>query len=677
MLAACTGSEPAADPTETRAATTSSAALEDAAAGDQPEETPADIPSFAGTDPAPEFPTGLDWINVDGELSLEQLRGRVVLLDFWTYGCINCIHIIPDLHRLEEEHPDELVVIGVHSAKFVNEGATENIRQVVLRYGVDHPVVNDRDFEIWRRWGVNAWPTTVLIDPAGNIVGGHAGEGVYDVVAPVVQALVNEFDRRGELDRSAIEFAPESIAQPRTLLSYPGKVEVAADDDRIFIADTGHHRIVTTDRSGNVLAVFGNGAAGFVDGPAEAARFDSPQGMSLDANGRVLYVADTNNHAIRAVDTTTGDVTTLAGTGAIGWPPTAGFVPDVGLNSPWDVLVDDDLVYVAMAGHHQIWVIDLGNGVAQPLVGNAREGVANGPLANAELAQPSGLALDGRGRLFFADSESSSIRSADLTSLDGETALVAGGSSSLFEFGDQDGVGDAARFQHPLGVVVWEGDGSLIVADTYNSRLRKVDPDTGETTTLFGTGQGWRDGAEPQFYEPGGLAIDGDTLFVADTNNHVVRMVDLATGTAGTLVLKGIEAFTPTPESADYLGTIIAAPAIVTAPGTVDIVLELGLPPGYKINDEAPSTIAIAGPVTADASVDITGATPPISLTADVTGSGDLMVDLNLVYCREDQQSLCLFEQVRFITPVETAADVSAATVRLTHDIAVPDLTAG
>ena len=155
------------------------------------------VQSFAGTRPAPEFPSGLEWLNTAEPLSLEQLQGKVVLLDFWTYGCINCIHIIPDLKRLEAEYPNELVVIGVHSAKFLNEGETDNIRNVVLRYGVEHPVVNDRDFEVWRTWGANAWPTTVLIDPVGNVVGGHSGEGVYEIVQPVVQGLVDEFTALG------------------------------------------------------------------------------------------------------------------------------------------------------------------------------------------------------------------------------------------------------------------------------------------------------------------------------------------------------------------------------------------------------------------------------------------------------------------------------------------------
>ncbi len=625
---------------------------------------------------APEFPEGLDWLNTEAPLTLAALRGKIVLLDFWTYGCINCIHIIPDLERLEAEFPDELVVIGVHSAKFVNESATENIRNIVLRYGVEHPVVNDRDFEVWRQWGAQAWPTTVLIDPDGNVVGSHAGEGVYQVVAPVVASLVEEFGANGRLDTTPLDLRLEKEGLPAGILSFPGSVHVVSGDPRLFIADSGRHRIVVADRAtGDVLAVYGNGRPGFVDGAAAVAQLDAPQGMELSADGQTLYVADTNNHAIRAIDTETGDVGTLLGTGSLGWPPVGGVAPDVALNSPWDVLREGDQLYIAMAGHHQIWVLDLTSGVAAPLVGNAREGVLNGPFDQAELAQPSGLALDTAGRLYFADSESSSIRVADVAAPQGTTELVAGGAASLFDFGDVDGVGDLARFQHPLGVAVW-GD-MLVVADTYNSRLRMVDPVTREVTTFLGTEQGWADGADPRFYEPGGLAIDGDTLYVADTNNHAVRVVDVPTGTTSTLVLRGIEVFEPRPEDADYRGTLLPTQAVTAAPGTGEIVVDVTLPAGYKVNEEAPSSLTIdvdGNAVAPQADVaDLTGASLPVRLPVALSdGSAAVTADLVLVYCREGAESLCLIEQVRFRLDVTVAADASSGAIVLEHAVAAP-----
>ena len=297
-------------------------------------------PSFAGTVPAPEFPDGLDWLNTAAPLRLEALQGKIVLLDFWTYGCINCIHIIPDLKKLEEEFAEELVVIGVHSAKFVNESATENIRQVVLRYGIEHPVVNDKDFTVWRSWGAQAWPTVALIDPAGNIVGMHSGEGVYATVQPVIEGLRSEFS--DSIDRTELELTLESVVQANTILSFPGKVAATSGGERIFVADTGHHRVIAADpTTGEIAAVYGSGKPGFENGPALTAQFQAPQGLAFDETAGILYVADTDNHAIRAVDIATGQVDTVAGTGQLGWPPAAGLLDNVRLNSPWGLTFHD------------------------------------------------------------------------------------------------------------------------------------------------------------------------------------------------------------------------------------------------------------------------------------------------------------------------------------------------
>ncbi len=435
--AACSEGDDGAATTSTASASLRADLGEAEPTGDNAAE-PDETVSYAGETPAPEFPVGLDWLNTDTPLTMESLRGKIVLLDFWTYGCINCIHIIPDLERLEAEYPDELVVIGVHSAKFVNESATDNIRQVILRYDLEHPVVNDRDFEIWQTWGVNAWPTIVLIDPAGNVVGGDSGEGVYAKVAPIMESLVAEFSASGELDTTPLDFALESEGAAETVLSYPGKVLADPVGGRLFVADTGHNRVVAANpTTGEVLAVYGNGRSGYQNGFGLEARFNAPQGLALSDDGSTLYVADTDNHVIRSVDVSSGIVETLVGTGSIGYPPTAGTAPDVALNSPWGLTVRDGILYIAMAGTHQIWSMDLTTGIVGPLVGNGRESTANGPLAAAELAQPSGVTFDAAGRLYFADSESSSIRYAEVLEPAGVTGVVAGSDASLFDFGDE------------------------------------------------------------------------------------------------------------------------------------------------------------------------------------------------------------------------------------------------
>lgn len=642
-----------------------------------PETPPQATPSYAGTVPAPEFPAGLDWINTPQPLQLGELRGKIVLLDFWTYGCINCIHIIPDLERLEEEYPEELVVIGVHSAKFVNEADTENIRQVVMRYGVDHPVVNDSEFAVWRNWGAQAWPTIALIDPAGNVVGMNAGEGVYDLVQPIIEALTVEFT--DQINREPFQLTPERAVQANTLLSYPGKVTVDSTGSTLFIADTGHNRIVAADASsGRVTAVYGNGEAGFENGGALAARFDAPQGLAYDDATGVLYVADTDNHAVRAIDTATGAVTTVAGTGQLGWPPAAGLLDDVRLNSPWGLALRNGRLWVAMAGFHQIWVIELDVGIATPVVGSGLEGVDNRSLVEATLAQPSAVAFDGTGRLFFADSESSSIRWADVLGAGGSTGLLAGSDENLFDFGDQDGAGSGAKLQHPLGIVWDEISGDLIIADTYNSKLKRIDPATGETVTYLGSSHGWRDGTDPQFYEPGGLAIAGQDLYVADTNNHVIRRIDLTTGEASTLVLHGIEEFAVDEGAAAYTGQVVTLdPAGVTAgPGTIQLAIEL--PADHKVNEDAPSSVVFdvdseVVELAAGLEQSITGAELPLDLDVVFTpGETTLTADVTLLYCRNDAEGLCIIEQVRFVQPL-SVGDTGASQVVLPHTVILPN----
>jgi len=635
-----------------------------AVAADPIEEDRTIEPSYAGTVPAPEFPNGLEWLNTDRPIRLEELAGKIVLLDFWTYGCINCIHIIPDLKRLEAEYAEELVVIGVHSAKFANEGETDNIRQIVLRYEIEHPVVNDRDFAVWQRWGAQAWPTVGLIDPAGNVVGIHAGEGVYDTVEPVIASLVKEFSGSDLIDRTPLDLALESESQANTILSFPGKVATDAPGERIFISDTGHHRIVTADATtGEILAVYGNGRAGFESGAALTSQFNSPQGLVFDDSTEMLYVADTNNHAIRSIDVATGQVATVTGTGGQGWPPAAGLLDDVRLNSPWGLTLHNGRLWVAMAGFHQIWTVDVAAGVASPAVGSALEGVDNGPLVEASLAQPSGLVFDAAGRLYFADSESSSIRWAEVLVDGGVTGVLSGSDRNLFDFGDVDGTGTAARLQHPLGVAWDDVSGNLFVADTYNSKIKTIDPATGATTTYLGSEQGWADGSSPRFYEPGGLAISARTLLVADTNNHVIRTVDLETGDTSTLILHGIEDFTPPADAADYGGTVVTLDSVEVAAGAIDLTLDIRLPDGYKVNEDAPSTVELTatdGLATfpEGAVQSLTGTDLPVSLAMTVIeGSGAVTADVTLLYCRSDSEGLCIIEQVRFEQPLVVVGD--------------------
>jgi DNA-binding beta-propeller fold protein YncE len=446
------------------------------------------------------------------------------------------MHIFPQLRKLEEKYADELTLVGVHSAKFPSEKETENIRKAVLRNEIEHPVVNDAEFMVWQQYSVRAWPTLMFIDPEGKVIGKHEGEITLDAFDKALSDMIAEYDEQSLLTRTPLRFKLEKEKELERPLSFPGKVLADAASGRLFIADSNHNRIVVSSLDGDVQHVVGSGVKGFKDGDFGEAQFNDPQGIALDGNA--LYVADTGNHAIRRIDFSDKSVENMAGTGEQARSYHGGgnglFAP---LNSPWDVEVNNGIVYIAMAGFHQLWSLDPVTNEVQPHAGNGRERIIDGPLLKAELAQPSGIVTDGE-KLYFTDSESSAIRTADIK-VTGEVKTLVG--MHLFEFGDIDGVGDAVRLQHPLGIDIL--DGVLYITDTYNNKIKQIFPDTREARSYLGTGEpGLRDGTGDQatFHEPGGLSIAGGKMYIADTNNHAIRIVDLASKEVITLELKGI-----------------------------------------------------------------------------------------------------------------------------------------
>jgi thiol-disulfide isomerase/thioredoxin len=481
---------------------------------------------------APELAGALEWFNVPAPLTLADLRGKVVLLDFWTYGCVNCMHVLPDLKRLEQKYGDALVVIGVHSAKFANERDNDNIRRILARYDIDHPVANDAAFRIWRAYGARAWPTQVLIDPEGYVVATASGEGKGEAFDQAIAAVIHVFDEQGKIDRTPLRKSLERERIETATLAFPGKVVADAASGRLVIADSNHHRVLVADLDGRVRDVIGGPGAGRVDGVFEGARFYRPQGLAID--GTSVFVADTENHLIRAADLETRRVTTIAGTGKqAGWGAAGGAALEISLNSPWDLAVRGRLLFVAMAGSHQIWIVDRDRGISIAYAGSAREARVDGSVDDAAFAQPSGLAIAGE-TMFVADAESNIIRAVALPPTN-DVRTIAGG--DLFEFGDTDGAGDDVRLQHPLGVAA-APDGRVFIADTYNHKIKVLDVRGRKVSTFAGTGQaGSVDGAakSARFYEPGGLTVAGDWIYVADTNNHAIRRVRIADGRVETL----------------------------------------------------------------------------------------------------------------------------------------------
>jgi thiol-disulfide isomerase/thioredoxin len=711
----------------------------------QPEGVEMSIPD-RGRVRAPELGGHRGWLNTERPLSLAALRGKVVLLDFWTYGCINCIHIIPDLKRLEAKYPNNLVVIGVHSAKFENEKQTDNIRQIILRYEVEHPVVNDADFFIWQSYAVRAWPTQVLIDPAGYVVGKVEGEGNYEAIDDAIATTLAEFRKRGELNEQPLKLTLERAKVGDMPLAFPGKILADAKTDRLYIADSNHNRIVVTKLDGTLLDTIGTGERGATDGAFERATFHRPQGLALDAGA--LYVADTENHLIRRVDLKTRTVSTIAGTGAQarGFSDEAGRASARGtaLNSPWDLQLVGRTLYIAMAGPHQIWRLNLAREQVSIFAGSGREARLDGARLASAFAQPSGLTTDGRSTLYVADSESNIIRAIDLSAPPAVPAATPEGSEArdsseddtpapevsstplatngtqaeqgdeaqnanpstssatlmpsrqvetlaggdLFEFGDTDGTGDAARLQHPLGVLYAEG--AIFIADTYNHKIKRLDPQTRAVKTFAGTGKpGQTDGAvNVSFYEPGGLSVAQGKLYIADTNNHAVRVVDLRDGQTSTLSLRGLRppaasmkkleehaAVTPAPNAEEMQlkpQPLLLAREATAAAGNA-LVVEVALPAGYHLNELAPHRLQATIERGAEhvafegntrqlkrAAKDLLRLPLRLPLRTHAVGAAELRLQLTLYYCREDNTGACRIKTLIWRAPLQIISDTAA-----------------
>ncbi|WP_030738640.1 NHL domain-containing thioredoxin family protein [Streptomyces sp. NRRL S-31] len=451
---------------------------------------------------APELTGKGGWLNTgDEQYTLADLRGRIVLLDFWTFCCINCLHVLDELRELEERHRDTLVVIGVHSPKFAHEAEHRAVVDAVERYGVAHPVLDDPELATWKQYAVRAWPTVVVIDPEGYVVAQHSGEGHAHTLERLVTELEAEHETKGTLRRGDGPYVPPE-PEP-TSLRFPGKV-LPLPSGNLLVSDTTRHQLVELEGDGEtVVRRIGSGARGFADGGRREASFNEPQGLALLDDGSVV-VADTVNHALRRLDPATGEVTTLAGTGRQWWrgAATSGPARAVDLSSPWDVAVFGGKVWIAMAGVHQLWTYDPVARTVAVAAGTADEGLVDGPAAEAWFAQPSGLAATAD-RLWLADSETSALRWVDP---DGYVHTAVG--TGLFDFGHRDGAAGQALLQHPLGVTALP-DGSVAVADTYNHALRRYDPATGEVTTLA-----------TDLREPSDAVLVGGDLVVVESARH-------------------------------------------------------------------------------------------------------------------------------------------------------------
>ena len=454
---------------------------------------------------APELVGAGGWIGTGGrELRLADFRGRILILDFWTFCCVNCLHVLDELRPLEARFAEVLDVVGVHSPKFAHEADHDALLAAVERYEVHHPVLDDPDLTTWSQYAVRAWPTLCVVDPEGYLVHVASGEGHGEGLARLVEQLVTEHEAKGTLRRRGAAYVPPPA--PKTELRFPGKVALLPDGT-LLVTDTAHHSVVQMAADGEtVLRRYGTGERGRVDGLTP--QFAEPQGVLVTAAGQVL-IADTANHVVRRLDLESGSATTVAGTCDVWRPgrPTSGPALEVDLSTPWDLAEHDGEVVLAMAGTHQLWALDLEHGQLRVLAGTTGEGLRDGDALNAYLAQPSGLVSDGE-RLWFADAETSALR----WYRDGQVGTAMG--SGLFDFGHRDGPAAEALLQHPLGVALLP-DGSVAVCDTYNNALRRYDPATGQVSTLA------TDVAEPS----GAVVVDGELVVVASAAHRLERPV--------------------------------------------------------------------------------------------------------------------------------------------------------
>ncbi|XP_030058563.1 NHL repeat-containing protein 2 isoform X2 [Microcaecilia unicolor] len=653
----------------------------------------------------PDFAEGLEWLNTEGPISLyEDLHGKVVVLDFFTYCCINCMHLLPDLHELEHKFSDKdgLVIIGVHSAKFPNEKVLDNIRSAVLRYNISHPVVNDADATLWQELEVSCWPTLVILGPHGNLLFSLVGEGNKDKLFLFTSVALKYYKQKGDIADSRLALKLYRDSLPPSPLLFPGKVTVDCSGDRLVIADTGHHRILVVRKSGQIMHIIGGPASGWKDGRFSESAFNSPQGVAIKKD--IIYVADTENHLIRKIDLKTEEVSTVAGIGMQGTDKEGGAIGDhQPISSPWDVVFgssganENDVLWIAMAGTHQIWALLLEDaklpkgsallkGTCVRFAGSGNEESRNNAYPHkAGFAQPSGLSVsleEPWNCLFVADSESSTVRTISLK--DGAVKLLVGGERdplNLFAFGDVDGTGVNAKLQHPLGVT-WDKKRSLLyVADSYNHKIKVIDPKTKSCTTLAGTGEaGDLSGprfSQSTFNEPGGLCVGygGHLLYVADTNNHQIKVLDLGSRTVSVLPILEPEVYDtvdhrmpPTvkvpvlPKSTPC----VQLPSLSVCPGQdLQFSLSLVLPAGSKLTEGASSfwCLQAEGHEWLLQGQNLCGRigslseTPLIALVIPSTFQSSeaiLSVGACLYYCAQDS-SVCTMKGISFSQPLQIA----------------------
>ena len=462
--------------------------------------------------PAPEFPAGLDWVNVSEAPMLAGLRGRVVLLWFWSYDNVHCWNLLPDLTYLENRYHDGLTVIGVHTPKYPAQRDSSAVLKAVNRHHIRHPMANDCNHALWQLYAIDAWPSAVLIDAEGLVAAVIPGEGRRQDLDERIDRLLDEAAERDLREYEAMP--PASRPEPRLPLLFPGKL--LATESLLYISDSGHHRVLECNHDGRILRQFGSGDPSYWDGRNEECGMRDPQGLAL--REEFLYLADRGNHAVRRIRLQGGDVETVLGTGEEGRArPHNAEARTTPIGNPGGLAVIADKLYVLSASQNQVWELDLSRNRVDVLAGTGKLGIQDGLSLEASFAQPSGISPSGL-QLLVADSASSSIRLVRLS--DGRVKTLVG--EGLYEHGDAPGNRESARLQNPLDVAM-DPRGIVFIADSYNGRIKALSLKSGAVRSL---------NINYRLQEPGGLSIASGALWVANTNVHEIVRIDLASGIA-------------------------------------------------------------------------------------------------------------------------------------------------
>ena len=461
--------------------------------------------------PAPEFPPGIDWLNTTEPLRMSQLLGRVTALAFVNAGSAWSSQTLVDLGHLRNRHPDRLNVVAVNVPRFDHEREPRRVGKRLARHRFEFPIGHDADWTLWQQHGIEAWPTVVLIDADGQVRERFVGDGhLRDIDAAVSRLQSESTPRSLNVDRIEMRRGGEPILP----LRFP--VGLALSGNYLYVADSGHHRVLECDLSGRVLRQFGSGGAGFIDGPMELAAFNRPQGLCIELD--TLYIADAGNHAVRRIHLRGGDIETVVGAGRPG-SPKEGPVGDprmVALDQPRAVSVAAGSLYIATAGDNRVWRFHLGAPAMSLVAGSGQLAVVDGEGAGASFAEPASLASVQQ-VVYVCDAAGSAIRSANGRS--GQVTTLVG--QGLWEHGNADGARGNARLQQPQAIALDPASPVLWIADSGNDTLRSLRLGGGELTTVQ---------LPQRLHAPCGLAVSDGAVWIADTDAHAVLRYDTRDG---------------------------------------------------------------------------------------------------------------------------------------------------